>query len=243
VSTRVFADLPLASGAELALDKGASHHLAVVLRMKPGADLLVFNGRGGEFEARVARIERKTVWLSIGAHYDVARESALRLTLAQGIAKGDRMDYTVQKAVELGVSCIVPVLAERSVVRVDAERWDRKQQHWQEVARSAAEQSGRTMVPRVEPVITLPQWLSQPRIDKLRLVLDPQGGATLRGLEAPQGGVSLLVGPEGGLSDAELRASELHGFLGLRLGPRVLRTETAGIAAIAAIQALWGDWS
>jgi 16S rRNA (uracil1498-N3)-methyltransferase len=241
--TRIYADQPLESGASVVLDEGASHHLAVVLRMKPGADLLVFNGRGGEYEARIERIERKLVWLAVGAHYPVARESALRLTLAQGVAKGDRMDFSVQKAVELGVSCIVPVLAERTVVRVDAERWDRKQQHWQEVARAAAEQSGRTVVPRVEPVVLLPQWLSQPRIDKLRLALNPLGGATLRALEAPQGGVSLLVGPEGGLTEQELRASEQHGFLGLRLGPRVLRTETAGLAAIAAIQALWGDWN
>lgn len=243
MSTRIHTGQPLAEGAEIALDEAASHHVAVVLRMKAGESLLLFNGHGGEYAADIHRVDKKTVWLRIGQHYAVARESALRLTLAQCVSKGERMDYTLQKAVELGVSCIVPIISERSVVKLDAERWDKKQQHWQEIARSAAEQSGRTLVPLVEPVVKLAQWLDHARVQKLRLTLNPLGTSTLRTLEAPQGGVSLLVGPEGGLSDVELRLSEQHGFLGLRMGPRILRTETAGVAAVAAMQALWGDWS
>lgn len=243
MSTRVFTSQALSEGAELALEEGSSHHLATVLRMKAGAALMLFNGKGGEYEASISRVEKRTVWVRVGRHYPVARESALRLTLAQCVSKGERMDYTLQKAVELGVSCIVPLISERSVVKLDAERWDKKQHHWQEIARSAAEQSGRTLVPLVEPVVKLMDWLSHPRVDKLRLTLNPAGSVTLHGLESPQGGVSLLVGPEGGLSEAEVQQAGKHGFLGLRLGPRVLRTETAGVAALAAMQALWGDWS
>lgn len=243
MTARIHTDQPLAEGGEIVLDENASHHIAVVLRMKAGEGLMLFNGKGGEYAAQVQRIEKKSVWLRVEQHYPVARESALRITLAQCVSKGERMDYTLQKAVELGVSCIVPIISERSVVKLDAERWDKKQQHWQEIARSAAEQSGRTLVPLVEPVAKFGPWLERARVHRLRLTLDPQGAATLRGLEPPQGAVSLLVGPEGGLSEAELRLAGQHGFVGLRMGPRVLRTETAGVAALAAMQALWGDWS
>lgn len=243
MSTRIHTGQTLTEGSEIALDESASHHVATVLRMKAGASLMLFNGKGGEYAAEILRVEKKAVHLRIGRHFAVARESALRITLAQCVSKGERMDYTLQKAVELGVSCIVPLISERSVVKLDAERWDKKQQHWQEIARSAAEQSGRTVIPLVEPVVKLVHWLDQARVQRLRLMLDPQGTASLRGLEPPQGAVSLLVGPEGGLSDPELHAAGQHGFVGLRMGPRVLRTETAGVAALAAMQALWGDWS
>lgn len=243
MSTRVHTGETLSEGLEFVLDENASHHLATVLRMKIGETLLLFDGKGGEYEAEILRVEKRAVWLRVGRHYPVARESALRVTLAQCVAKGERMDYTLQKAVELGVTCIAPLISERSVVRLDAERWDKKQAHWQEIARSAAEQSGRTVVPLVEPVVKLADWLEHSRVHRLRLALNPQGSTSLRQLEAPSGAVSLLVGPEGGLSDAELRLSEQHGFLGLRMGPRVLRTETAGVAALAAIQAFWGDWN
>lgn len=243
MTTRIYTTQELAEGAEVALEAGASHHLINVLRIRTGEKVLLFNGRGGEYDGRISRLEKKTAWLQIERHYAVARESALRVTLAQCVSKGDRMDYTLQKAVELGVACVVPLISERSVVKLDAERWDKKREHWQEIACSAAEQSGRTSIPFVEPVVKLPQWLAHPRTDKLRLALNPLGGVTLRTLDPPQGGVSLLVGPEGGLSDAELSIAAQHGFQGLRLGPRILRTETAGAAALAAMQALWGDWN
>ena len=243
MSTRIYTPQALSAEATLVLEEDASHHLAVVLRMKTGDSLLLFDGRGGEYEARIERVEKKRVHVQIAQHYPVARESHLRITLAQCVSKGERMDYTLQKAVELGVSCIVPIISERSVVKLDAERWDKKHEHWQQVARAASEQSGRTVVPLVEPVARLADWLAHPRLDKLRLTLDPQGGTVLRQIEMPQGGVTLLVGPEGGLSEIELRLAGQHGFAGLRMGPRVLRTETAGVAALAAMQALWGDWS
>lgn len=243
MSTRIYTPQALAEGTELQLEEDAAHHVAVVLRMQPGEPLRLFDGRGGEYAAQILRVEKKRVLLRVGAQDATTRESPLRITLAQCVSKGDRMDYTLQKAVELGVSCIVPIISERSVVRLDAERWDKKREHWQQVVRSACEQSGRTVLPLVEPPAPLATWLAHPRLDKLRLTLDPRASTALRSLEPPQGGVTLLVGPEGGLSGAELKLAVQHGFTGLRLGPRVLRTETAGVALLAAMQALWGDWS
>lgn len=237
--TRIFVAAALNEGAQLALPEEAARHVAQVLRMRVGESLVLFNGEGGEYEAVIADADRKRVQVQIGPRRDLSREPKLRIVLAQCVSKGDRMDYSIQKAVELGVHRIVPLLSERSVVRVDAERWDKKLEHWRGVIVSACEQSGRTAIPVLDEVQKLDRWLSSAAVP-LRLVLAP-GGAALRSL-TPADEVAMIVGPEGGLSDNEVRLAEQQGCTRIGLGPRVLRTETAGVAAMAALQTLWGDF-
>jgi 16S rRNA (uracil1498-N3)-methyltransferase len=237
--TRIYVPAALAENQLIALDADAARHVAQVLRMKTGEPLTVFNGEGGEFEAAIAAIERRAVQLRIGSRVEVDRESKLSITLAQCVSKGERMDYTIQKAVELGVAAIVPLLSGRSVVRLDAERWDKKLDHWRGIVVSASEQSGRTRLPELAAVQKLERWLETPPPGE-RLVLAPGGGA-LR--ERPAAAIAtLLIGPEGGLSESEILLAERAGFRRIGLGPRVLRTETAGVAANAMLQTLWGDF-
>lgn len=239
--TRVHLDAALEPGLRIALPENAFRHLVQVLRMSVGESLRVFDGRGREFEARLDAVSRREAYVQLVAENSPAMESDLHLTLAQSVSKGDRMDYTLQKAVELGVSVIQPLITARSVVRLDAERSDRKLDHWQGVITSACEQSGRATLPALRPTARYADWLGQPRDPEARhLMLDPLARTGLRDLP-PANRITLLVGPEGGLSDAELDQARAAGFDGIRLGPRVLRTETAGVAAIAALQTLWGD--
>lgn len=238
--TRVYLDLPLASGHRLELPEGAFRHLVQVLRMQAGDALTVFDGRGGEYAAQLEAVAKRGATLRIGSFHDVSRESALDLTLVQGISKGDRMDFTIQKAVELGVTRIVPVSTERCNVNLGAERQDKKFEHWRGVMISACEQSGRTRVPELCAVQRFADWLAQPAHGP-RLMLDPQAAIPLAAVKGPVAGLSLVVGPEGGLSPAELRIGSTAGCLGVRLGPRVLRTETAGVVALSVVQALFGD--
>ena len=238
--TRIFVASALTAGAELDLPDEAARHVAQVLRMRAGEALTLFDGRGGEYAAVIVDAGRRDVRVRIDQHYPVDRESRLDVTLAQCVSKGDRMDYTIQKAVELGVSRIVPLLSERSVVKLDAERWDKKLDHWRGVAVSACEQSGRTRVPEVTAVQKLDAWLAAPAEGRLRLVLAPTESVSLRSLDAAAS-IALLIGPEGGLSDGEIAAARRAGCIGIGLGPRVLRTETAGVATLAALQVLWGD--
>ncbi len=240
--TRVYVNRPLAIGTEFALPDDAFRHLVQALRMRPGETFVAFNGQGGEYSASLIDVAKRAATARIDAFNAVDRESALQLTLAQCIAKGDRMDYTVQKAVELGISRIVPLVSSRSVVRIDGDRWERKTEHWQGVIASACEQSGRTRLPQLDAPQNLNSWLDAARDPALELTLDPNATQTLRSLVRPAGAVTLLVGPEGGLSDQEIEHAARSGFAGLRIGPRVLRTETAGVATLAAIQSLWGDW-
>ena len=246
---RVYVDVDLAEGTTVTLGDAVYHHLIVVLRRIRGDAITLFNGRGGEYAATIESVARRKLDLRIGSLRDANRESALPVTLAQAVSKGERMDFTIQKAVELGVTSIQPLLTDRVVVRLDAERWARKREHWQSVATAAAEQSGRTVAPKVAPVADLRDWLTAMPADALRLVLSPDTGT--RGL-APTAGhsplrrnanqpVVLLVGPEGGLSESELSLVDVVGFTGLALGPRVLRTETAGMVALAVLQSQWGD--
>lgn len=239
--TRIHLPAPLSEGQELPLPEAAFRHLVQVLRMQAGDRFTVFNGEGGESAATLAQVEKKRAVAQIGAHVPVDRESPLDLRLAQCVSKGERMDITIQKAVELGVTCIQPLLSQRSVVRMDAERWDKKLEHWQGVIVSACEQSGRTRVPVLLPVLPLAAWLDRGDFGT-GLTMDPEAAQGLQALPAPAGPVTLLVGPEGGLSPDELAQATRAGFIGLRMGPRVLRTETAGMAALAALQAQWGDW-
>lgn len=237
---RLYCDSPLTQGLRQRLDKETAHHLLNVLRLKPGAAVMLFDGRGGEFQGNLAASGKDWVEIEIGIHHAIQRESALRITLGQAISRGERMDYTIQKAVELGVQNIQPLDTERSLVRLDTERLNKKLRHWQEIACSAAEQSGRESVPRVHAVLPLSAWFAALGGNRSKLVLDPQATQGLTALSAASE-VCLLAGPEGGLSDPEVLAAVNAGFTGIRLGPRILRTETAAVACLAALQTLWGD--
>lgn len=237
---RIWLDLPLAVDAQLTLPRDKAHHLHTVLRLGDGDELLLFNDDGNEYTATMTTATRNTVTIHIDSVTTPPRESPLHITLVQAIARGDRMDFTIAKAVELGVTAIQPLFCERGKVRLAGARLDKKQAHWQRVAESAAEQSGRLLRPAVLPARTLADWLTT-ATSGLRLVLAPAATVNLATLAAPTGPVTLLIGPESGLSDAELTACRDGGFTALRLGPRVLRTETAGMAALAAIQSHWGD--
>jgi 16S rRNA (uracil1498-N3)-methyltransferase len=219
-----------------------AHHLAHVLRVAAGDTLTVFDGQGREYPGVVQRVAKSGVTLRIGEPESVSRESPLTIVLAQGISSGERMDYTIQKSVELGVTAIQPLALERSVVRLNAERSAKRGAHWQRIAVAACEQCGRNVVPVVLPAVTLGHWLAAVPAEALRLTLSPDGATTLRSLGRPAAPVLLLVGPEGGLSPREQLDARGAGFAAVRLGPRVLRTETAAVAALAAMQALWGDF-
>jgi 16S rRNA (uracil1498-N3)-methyltransferase len=241
--TRVYVREPLAATGEIVLDGGASEHVVRVLRLRAGAALTLFDGHGGEYDARVAAIGRGRVRVQVGAHRGDERESPIPVTLIQALARGERMDLIVQKATELGVSRIVPLEAERSVVQLAAHARARKVEHWRSVAASACEQCGRNRLPELAEPCTLEAALALAAPAMTRLLLDPQAETSLatRLERAGSGGIALLVGPEGGLTDLEAKHAALGGFLPCRLGPRVLRTETAAIAALAAIQTLAGD--
>ena len=239
MSTRIHIADALVVDAHLDLPDAAARHVGQVLRMRAGELLTLFNGAGGEYDAVIEAVERRSVRVRIENYREVERESRLNLSLAQCVSKGERMDYTVQKAVELGVNAIVPLLSARSVVKLDGERWEKKLEHWRGIVVAACEQSGRTRVPHVHPVQRLDAWLATATTGA-RLVLAPGGHHALKEL-APAQDATLLVGPEGGLDDKEIAMAVHRGFTAIGLGPRVLRTETAGVAALSALQALWGD--
>ena len=203
--------------------------------------MVLFDGRGGEYEAQIERIEKSRVVVELGAWRDVERESKLVLRLVQAVQAGEKMDFTIQKAVELGVAEIAPVDSRRSVIRLAGERAAKRVAHWQGVAASASEQCGRNQVPLVAPLEKLEHWLARPARPGLRLMLAPDAEHSLADLP-PAREVQLLIGAEGGLDPQEVIAAKQAGFQAVRLGPRILRTETAGLAALAALQALWGDF-
>ncbi len=231
----------LSPGAHIDLPEPVARHAVRVLRLPPGAAIVLFDGRGGEYDAHIERIEKSRVVAVLGAWRDVERESRLAITLVQAVQAGDKMDFTIQKAVELGVANIVPVDSRRSVIRLAGERAGKRVAHWQGVAASACEQCGRNQVPMVAPLEKLDHWLARPAHEGLRLMLAPDAEHTLAEL-LPTTQVELLIGAEGGLDPQEVIAAKQQGFQAVRLGPRVLRTETAGLAALAALQALWGDF-
>ena len=240
--TRVYISGELRPHSECRLPSGQAHHVARVLRLAPGDALTLINGDGAEYDAVVVRIAGDAVTVKVGDARSCARESPLEIVLGQALSSGERMDYTVQKAVELGVAAIHPLAAARSVVRLTGERAEKRVAHWQAVAVSACEQSGRNHVPPVAPVTELAAWLERPAAGALRLLLSPAGATGLRDLPRPAASIVLLAGPEGGFTPEEEAAARHCGFAPVRLGPRVLRTETAAVAALAALQALWGDF-
>ncbi len=239
---RLHLPVPLTVGATVPLDDNALNHAVRVLRLKPGAALILFDGAGGAFAATLAEVGKRAAWARVTAALPGEVESPLRVALAQGVSRGEKMDYTLQKAVELGVAVIQPLFAERGGVDLAGERLARKVRHWRGIIVGACEQCGRNRLPELRQPLTLAEWLEQPAEPDLRLLLDPLAERGLRGLEPPAATVTLLIGPEGGLSPVEIAQARKAGFAGVRLGPRVLRTETAGVAALAAVQALWGDW-
>ncbi|MBW7901059.1 MAG: 16S rRNA (uracil(1498)-N(3))-methyltransferase [Rhodocyclaceae bacterium] len=238
---RFFCPGPLAPGAVLALPEGAAAHAARVLRLTAGDALTLFDGRGGEYGARIAAVRKDAVDAEVLAWRERECEAPLSIRLVQALQTGDKMDLTVQKAVELGVAAIQPVASRRSVVRLDGERAARRVAHWRGVAVAACEQCGRNRVPEVAAIEPLERWLARPAEAPLRLMLSPTAEIGLRQLP-PARSLDLLIGAEGGLDPAEAAMAAAAGFVGVRLGPRVLRTETAGLAALAAIQTLWGDF-
>jgi 16S rRNA (uracil1498-N3)-methyltransferase len=232
----------LAEGASVALSETAAHHAARVLRLRVGDAVTLFNGAGGEYPATITAIGKHDVTVAVQRHDAVERESPLAVTLVQAISSGERMDLTIQKAVELGVARIVPVESERCVVRLKGERAAKRAEHWRQVVVSACEQCGRNRIPEVAAIAPLDDWLAAEPGDAQRWVLLPGAERALRELPRPARAIELLVGPEGGFTATEVEAAQRAGFAPLRLGPRVLRTETAAPALLAALQALWGDF-
>ena len=235
----------LLTGARIDLPENAARHAARVLRLRVGDGLVLFDGSGGEYSAGIVAVERDRVSVEVQQWHDSECEAPIRLTLVQALQSGEKMDVTVQKAVELGVVRIVPVASRRSVVKLEGERALKRLDHWRGVAASACEQCGRNRVPDVNALEGLDRWLDRPVVgDVLRLMLVPGSQRTLGQLAPPPPGgqVELLIGAEGGLAPDEIDRAERAGYMGVRLGPRILRTETAGLAALAAIQCLWGDF-
>lgn len=230
----------LPDGGEVALPDALAHHALRVLRLRDGEPVVLFDGNGGEVDAHLA-VRGKAGFAVLGARRALDRESPVRVVLVQALASADKMDWVVQKAVELGVVAVQPVQAERSVLRLAAERADKRRAHWQQVAIAACEQSGRNRIPEVAPIQPLAQWLRAVR-GQCAYVLAPGGGDGFPVRERPEGAVHVLVGPEGGWSESELAACDAAGLQRVTLGPRVLRTETAGLAALAVLQARWGDF-
>ena len=239
--TRVHVDTPLASDADLLLPAAAAYHVSKVLRLRAGAPIVAFDGSGSEFQCEILAVEGEQVRVRVGRRTPGLPESPLRITLVQAVSRSERMDWTLQKATELGVRAIAPVLSARSVVRLDDRQAPRKLRHWQAIVAGACEQCGRSVPPEVRAPQELARYLATAPREGQRYVLSPGGPASLAGLASVGSRVELLIGPEGGLDDAELERATQAGFSPVRLGPRVLRTETAAIVALTVLQALWGD--
>ncbi|GAB2608808.1 16S rRNA (uracil(1498)-N(3))-methyltransferase [Novilysobacter erysipheiresistens] len=240
--TRVHVELPLAPGIEVSLPESAAVHLARVLRLGVGDSCVLFNGDGYDYAARVAALGKRELRVAVTDAVAVESESPLRVTLLQGIARGEKMDLILQKATELGAAEVRPLSSQRSEVKLDAARAAKRLAHWRNVVVAACEQSGRATVPSVAAPGSLDEVLAGLPAGGLRLTLDPEGTFAISALKVPAGGpVLLAVGPEGGWSPADREQLREAGFQGLQLGPRILRTETAGLAAIAALQAGFGD--
>jgi 16S rRNA (uracil1498-N3)-methyltransferase len=238
--TRVYLDAVLEPGTRVTLRGSAASHVTRVLRLRAGDALTLFNGRGGEYPGSIDKSHAGEVIVAVGEQRPVERESPLALTLAQGVSRGERMDLVVQKATELGVSCLVPLLTERSVVRLDVQQAARKVAHWRGIAVAACEQSGRNRVPQVATPLALREFVSNANTGA-RLLLSPAAALRLDDIQPSVTEVTVLIGPEGGLSESEEDLARAAGFTPVRLGPRVLRTETAAIAALALLQRNFGD--
>jgi 16S rRNA (uracil1498-N3)-methyltransferase len=237
-SYRVYSSRPLTVDEQCDLDDRASRHLARVLRVKPGERLSVFNGDGNNYQGAIVSASKHQVSVLIDGIEPAETESSLNTCLALAVSKGDRFEWAIKKATELGVTTFVPILSQRVDVRLSPERWQKKQEHWQQIVISACEQSGRAVVPKVKEPTTLSQWLSCVEAD-CKLVLDPEAAPSA--LHDQPASIALLTGPEGGLARSELTLASENGFSAMQLGPRVLRTETAPLVALSVLGARWGD--
>ena len=238
--SRIYTPQRLAKGETVTLEGPASHYLTRVLRVADGDPVTLFNGDGRNYDAEVCAVRRHVVEVSVHGARDAGGESPMRITLVQAISRGERMDYSIQKATELGVYEIQPLTSRRVEVRLDEKRLAKRMAHWRGVAISACEQSGRARVPEIRTPVSLAQWISS-NGDSTRLVLSPCANTRLSSLSISDGTVSILTGPEGGFSDKEMNDLRAGGITPVSMGPRVLRTETAGPAAIAVLQAIAGD--
>ena len=237
--SRFYLDAPLTQGEQL-LEGDLAHYIGRVLRLGPGDQVQVFNGSGQEWPGEVLDVGKRQVRLALTAPVDGMAESPLHIHLGQAISRDERMDWAIQKAVELGVSRITPLFTERCEVRLQGERAEKRQQHWQQIAVSACEQCGRSQIPHIEAPMALADWLAQLDV-ALKLVLHHRTDQDLRSFPPPAS-LGLLIGPEGGLSPVEIDQAQAAGFNAARFGPRVLRTETAPIVALSIAQQLWGDF-
>ncbi|MET0379904.1 MAG: 16S rRNA (uracil(1498)-N(3))-methyltransferase [Spongiibacteraceae bacterium] len=237
---RIFTPQVLASDVTLTLDEQASHHLSRVLRFQTGYTLTLFNGDGSEYPATITAVDKRSVTVAIAGKVATDRESPFAIHLGIAISKGDRMDLVVQKAVELGVASITPLLSERVEVRLHGERAEKKIQHWQGIVIAACEQCARNRVPQLNPIAALHDWIADVQAER-KFVLHHRSAIQLGTVATAPTSAALLIGPEGGLSDSEISAAERADFSPLRLGPRVLRTETAPLAAITVLQYAFGD--
>ncbi len=240
---RFYYQAKLAPGAIVTLPENAAIHASRALRLQVGDAAILFNGDGNDYGCELLSIKKNTVIAKVKTLSRVDNESPLKVTLAQAISSGDRMDFTIQKAVEMGVSVIQPIASQRSVVKLSGERADKRREHWQNVVISTCEQSGRALVPEVNAPLTLANWLGTAPAFSARIMLSPTAALTLQELPIPQGEICLLIGAEGGLTPEEIDLSTRQNFIPVRLGKRILRTETAALAALAAIQTLWGDFN
>lgn len=239
--SRIYQPIELSVNTTLRLSENASHHLARVLRASVNDEIILFNGKGGEFTAVIKKIEKKFIEVEINAFSDRDAESPIKIHLGQGIARGEKMDFIIQKAVELGVSTITPLMTERCNVRLDQAREEKRLQHWQGVIESACEQSGRNRIPTLSATQSLADWIKTTSAD-LCFTLSPHATAKLSAVDASAAkNVAILIGPEGGLSPQEIQLATQSHFKSLNLGPRVLRTETAALAALSILQSHFGD--
>lgn len=237
---RIYQNQVLQLNTPIELSADAAHHIGSVLRMKPQQAICLFNGNGGEYHGEIFTVAKKKISVHLTEFIDKSIESPLSIHLGQGISRGEKMDFTVQKSVELGVKEITPLFSERCGVKLNADRLEKKWQHWQQVAISAAEQSGRTEITTVHKPIPIQAWLAQ-STNALKLTLHPRATDTIKSVERPTEGVRFLIGPEGGLTDEEIKQTVTADFQEIQLGPRILRTETAALTVLSALQLQFGD--
>lgn len=237
---RIYHPTPISQLGTIALSDDAAGHIGRVLRMQVGQEVLLFDGSGAEFPATISEVTKKGVLVEVAERVESSCESSLNLHLGQVISRGDKMEFTIQKSVELGVNTITPLISERCGVKLDAKRFEKKLEQWQKIAISACEQCGRNTVPVIRPIMQLEAWCAE-QSDALKLNLHPRAKYSINTLPEPVTKVRLLIGPEGGLSAQEIRMTEEYQFEETLLGPRVLRTETAALTAITALQVRFGD--
>jgi len=237
--SRLYVAMPLAVQETIELDENCAHYVRTVLRLKKECVVTLFNGQGGEYQSEIVEVSRKQVLVKILSFVERDVESRLQVVLGLGVSRGERMDFAVQKSVELGIAQISPLITDHCVVQLKGDKESNKIRHWQKIAQHATEQSGRTVMPDIEAVELLADWVKQQ--SGLKVFLDPFATQVLQDLQTGGNKVTLLAGPEGGFSEKEREIAKQAGFIPVQLGPRVLRTETAALAALTAVQVLWGD--